>query len=57
MLFKKVLFSSFATNSLIFSEFDTGNVILLQITAFGRKIQETKLARYFIKVTARPAFT
>ena len=27
------------------------------IKVFGRNIKETKVARYFIKVTARPSFT
>ena len=32
-------------------------MILFQIKAFARNISETTLARYFIKVTARPSFT
>ena len=31
--------------------------ILLQIRGNARGIKETTLARYFIKVTARPSFT
>ena len=34
-----------------------GNVILFQIKVNARSIKETTLARYFIKVTARPSFT
>ena len=49
--------SSFSTSYAKFSEFDVGNVILFQIKVFGRNIKETTLARYVIKVTARPSFT
>ena len=49
--------SSFTTSFARFSEFDSRNVILLQIKLFGRNIKETTLASYFIKVTARPSFT
>ena len=31
--------------------------VLFQIEVFGRNIKDTTLARYFIKVTARPSFT
>ena len=48
---------SFNTSSSRFSKFDTGNVILFQIKVFARNIKKTVLARYFIKVTARPSFT
>ena len=34
-----------------------GNVIWLQFKVNARNIKETALARYFIKVTARPSFT
>ena len=34
-----------------------GNVILFKIKVFSRNIKETTLARYFIKVTARPSLT
>ena len=51
------LHSSFAISSAKFSEFDAGNVILCQIKVFARNIKETTLARYLIKVTARPSFT
>ena len=55
--FLQILFiSSFSTSSTKFSEFDAGNVILFQVKIFGRNIKETMLARYFIKVTARPSF-
>ena len=40
-----------------FNKCDAGNVILFQIKLFARNIKETMLARYFIKVTARPSFT
>ena len=49
--------SLFSTSSAKFSESDSGNVILFQIKVFGRNIKETTLARYFVKVTARPSFT
>ena len=49
--------SSFSTSSAKFSKFDAGKVLLFQIKVFGRNIKETMLARYFIKVTARPGFT
>ena len=48
---------SFNTSSSRFSKFDTGNVILFQIKVFAGNIKKTVLARYFIKVTARPSFT
>ena len=31
--------------------------VLFQIEVFGRNIKDTTLARYFMKVTARPSFT
>ena len=46
---------SFFISSGKLSEFDAGNVILLQIKVFGRNIKEATLPRYFIKVTARPS--
>ena len=52
-----LLIGSFTTSSARFSEFDAGNVKLFQIKVFARNIKETTLARYFIKVTARPSFT
>ena len=39
-----------------FSKFDAANVNLFQTKVFDRKIKETTLVRYFIKVTARPSF-
>ena len=48
---------SFTTSCAKLRKFDAGNVILFQIKVFGRNIKETKLARYFIKLTARPSFT
>ena len=48
---------SFTISSARFSEFDSRNVILFQIKVFGSNIKETTLARYFIKVAARPSFT
>ena len=54
----EILFIRFLpTSSAKFSEFDSGNMILFQIKIYGRNIKETTLARYFIKVTARPSFT
>ena len=32
------------------------SAILFQIEVFGRKIKETALAMYFIKITTRPSF-
>ena len=53
----QILFiSSFSTYSAKFSEFDAVNVILFQIKVFGRNTKGTRLARHFIKVTARPSF-
>ena len=46
---------SFTISSARFNEFDVGNMILFEIKVFGRNIKETKLRRYFIKVTARPS--
>ena len=47
----------FTTSSARFSEFNNGNVILFEIKASGRNVKETTVARYFIKVAARPGFT
>ena len=56
--FLEILFiSSFLISSAKFSKLDAGNVILFQIKVFGTNIKKTALARYFIKVTARPSFT
>ena len=52
-----LLVGSFTTSSARFREFDAGNVILLQTKVFARNINETTLARYFMKVTACPSFT
>ena len=49
--------SSFSMSSAKFSEFGAGNAILFQIKNFGRYINETIPAKYFIKVTAQPSFT
>ena len=49
--------SSFFTNSAKFIKFGAGNGVLFQIKVFGRNIKETTLARYFIKVIARPDST
>ena len=40
-----------------FSEFDAGNVVLIQIEVSDRNIKVATLARYFIKVTVRPSLT
>ena len=48
--------SSFPTISANFSKFGAGNIILFQIKVFLRNIEETMLARYFIKVSARSSF-
>ena len=48
---------SFTTSCTRFSEFYAGKVILFQIKVSTRNIKETTLARYFIKVAARPSFT
>ena len=37
--------------------FYAGNVVLFQIKVNARNIKKATLARYFIKVTARPSFT
>ena len=56
--FLKIFFvRSFTISSARFNEFDSRNVILFQIKVFGSNIKETTLARYFIKVAARPSFT
>ena len=44
------------TSSTRFSSFDAANMILLQIKVFARNIKEAMLARYSIKITARPSF-
>ena len=49
--------SSFTTSCARLSKFYARNVILFQIKVNARNIKETTLARYFIKVTARPSFT
>ena len=55
VIFLEILFVvSFTTSSARFSKFDRQNVILFEIKVFGRNIKETMLARYFVKVTARP---
>ena len=46
----------FTTSCARFSVFYSENVILFQIKVNVRNIKETTLARYFIKVTARPSF-
>ena len=57
-MFLQILFrDSSSTSSAKFNKFDAGNVILLQIKVLARNIKETMLARYFVKVTARPSFT
>ena len=48
---------SLIASSARFREFDVRNMILFQFKIFGRNIIEIALARYFIKVTARPCFT
>ena len=56
-MFLWILFiGSFTTSYARFSKFEAGNVILFQIKVFTRNVKETALARYFIKVTARPSF-
>ena len=55
---REILFvRSFTTSSAEFSEFDSRNMILLQIKVFGRNIKETTLATYSLKLTARSTFT
>ena len=51
-----LLVSSFTTSSARFTECDSKNVIFFQIKVFDRNIKETTLARYFIRLTARPSF-
>ena len=46
-----LLISSFPTASAI-----SGNVILFEVKILSRNIEETTLAKYFIKVTAGPSF-
>ena len=52
----KDFWSSFTTSSARFRQFAAGNTILFQIKICGRKIKETTLARYFIKLTVCPSF-
>ena len=40
-----------------FSDFDARSVVLVKTKVFDRNIKETRLAKYFKKVTARPSFT
>ena len=54
--FGDLFVSSFTTSSTRFSKFGIHNLIFFQIKVFGRNITDTSLARYFIKVTARPSF-
>ena len=49
-------FRRFTTSSTRFIEFDARNAISFQVNVYDSKIKGTKLARYFIKVTARPCF-
>ena len=49
--------SSFTTSCARLRTFYARNVILFQIKVNTRNTKETTLARYFIKVTARPSFT
>ena len=51
-----LLVSSFTTSSARFTECDSKNVIFFQIKVFDRNVKETTLARYFIRLTARPSF-
>ena len=53
---KNLFISSFTTSPARFSDYDVTNLILLEIHVYGRNIKETALARYSIKVTARPSF-
>ena len=52
-----VIFCVDTLQRLIYTKFYGGNVILFQIEDFARNIKEATLAKYFIKVTARPSFT
>ena len=52
----KDFWSSFTTSSASFRQFAAGNTILFQIKVCGRKIKETTLARYFIKLTVCLSF-
>ena len=54
---KILLISPFSTSPTKSSEFDVVNMMLFQVKVFDRKIKETTLAKYFIKVTVRPSFT
>ena len=56
MFLEILLVSLFTTSSARFSEFDSRKIILFQIKVFGRNIKKTKLAKYFIKLTACPSF-
>ena len=58
VIFLQILFiGSFTTICARFNVFYAGNVVLFQIKANTRNIEETTLAMYFIKVTMRPSFT
>ena len=57
LIFLQILFIISFTSTARFSKFYAGNVILFQIKVNARNIKETMLAKYFIKVTARPSFT
>ena len=52
----KYFWSSFTTSSTSFRQFAAGNTILFQIKVCGRRIKETTLARYFIRLTVCPSF-
>ena len=51
------LFNYFITSFRRFRKFDARNAVLLQIKVFDGKMKETTIATFFLKVTARPAFT
>ena len=55
--FEMLYISSFTTCSARLSEFDSRNVIFFKTKLFRRNIKKITLARYFIKVTARPSCT
>ena len=57
MLPERVFPCSFPSNGRTFREFDTGNTILFQITFFAEKINVTKLAMYFMKISVGSSFT
>ena len=54
---RRIFKFSFSASLTKLTKFDAGNVFLFQIKVFARNTKETTLARYFIKVTARPCFT